>query len=87
MKVIEFTVENAHGLHARPASSVVQICNQFDSQVTLTKDNVKGNGKSIIGIMKLAIAKGDTIRIEIDGPDEALAYEMLTRLVDTQFEE
>ncbi len=87
MKTIEFTLENAHGLHARPAGLLVQTCNRFSSSVMLYKAGVSGSAKSILGIMKLAASKGDDIRIEIEGADEALASIAIQELIDRQFDE
>ncbi len=87
MKVYEFVLNNAHGLHARPAGLFVQACSKFQSSVSLYKGEVKVNGKSMLGIMKIAASKGDKLKIEIDGADETAAFEALKQLVDTNFDE
>lgn len=72
-----FTIENPTGLHARPATTFVQTANSFSSDVNVIKGSKKVNGKSIMAIMTLAIAKGDQITLEIDGEDENDALQQL----------
>ncbi|MDH8679512.1 HPr family phosphocarrier protein [Fusibacter bizertensis] len=87
MKVYEFVLNNTHGLHARPAGLFVQACSKFQSSVALHKGDVKVNGKSMLGIMKIAASKGDELKIEIEGADESEALEALKQLIDNNFDE
>ena len=65
----EFVVKNAQGLHARPAAIFVQIASKYNSHVTISKDEEKVNGKSIMGILTLGAQKDSRIIIEVDGDD------------------
>lgn len=65
------------GLQARPAALFVQEANRFHSDVYLEKDGRKVNAKSIMGLMSLAIGSGSSVKIIVDGRDEAEALEAL----------
>lgn len=67
----QYTITNDQGLHARPASLLVQTASQSKSSVTLIKEGKEYNAKSVLGIMSVGAQKGDVISIRIDGPDEA----------------
>ncbi len=80
-------IQNRLGLHARAAALFVRTANLFSSEVTLEKDGVEVNGKSIMGIMMLAAAKGSDVVIRAEGPDEGLAVEAIKSLIDAKFNE
>ncbi|GEN87196.1 HPr family phosphocarrier protein [Oceanobacillus sp. FSL W8-0428] len=81
--MIEKTVkiELDSGLQARPAAYFVQEANRFDSHIFLENDDKKVNAKSIMGLMSLALTKGEEIKLIIEGEDEEEAMEYLTSLV------
>ncbi|GGP06881.1 HPr family phosphocarrier protein [Oceanobacillus neutriphilus] len=81
--MIEKTVkiELDSGLQARPAAYFVQEANRFDSHIFLENDDKKVNAKSIMGLMSLALTKGEKIKLIIEGEDEEEAMEYLTSLV------
>jgi phosphocarrier protein len=81
------TVSNALGLHARAAARFVHLATRFDSQIRVAHDSKIMDGKSILGILLLAAARGTTITISADGPDEGAALDALTRLVESGFGE
>jgi phosphocarrier protein HPr len=85
----ERTVEilNRNGLHARPAAEVVKTAARFQSHVTIVRDDVEVNGKSIMGVMMLAAECGASITIRVDGPDADEALDALTGLVAGRFGE
>jgi len=84
------TVRNALGMHARAAARFVHAAGVYQSRVSVTRadrgDRVV-DGKSILGLLLLAAARGAVIRITADGADEAEAIVALCRLVDTGFGE
>jgi phosphocarrier protein len=80
-------VKNELGLHARPAALFVQLASRFTSDITLAKDGVEVNGKSIMGVMMLAAERGSTLEIRAQGADEAQAVSELAALVERGFEE
>lgn len=77
---------NKLGLHARASSKFTQTASQFQSEVWVTKNGSRVNGKSIMGLMMLA-AKGTVIELETDGADEAEAMRALTDLINGYFGE
>ncbi|MEP7117218.1 MAG: HPr family phosphocarrier protein [Acidobacteriota bacterium] len=81
------TIVNQLGLHARAAARFVQLAGRFRSKVRVTRDGRQVDGKSIMGILLLAAAKGAVITISADGLDEADALQSLAALVRTGFGE
>ena len=81
------TVVNALGLHARAAARFVHLATRFDAQVRVAREAKVMDGKSIMGILLLAAARGTTITISADGADEQAAVEALTALVQSGFGE
>jgi phosphocarrier protein len=79
------TVSNALGLHARAAARFVHLATQFSSQIRVGSDGKVMDGKSIMGILLLAAARGTTLTISAEGPDEAAAVEALVQLVESGF--
>jgi phosphotransferase system HPr (HPr) family protein len=65
------------GLHARPASSFVQLSERYSSEIRLVKDGMRVNGKSILAILTLAASKGSVVVLEVNGEDEREAFETL----------
>lgn len=66
-KTIE--IHSKTGLHARPASNFVQLTKKFSSSVHITAKDKRIDGKSIMGVLSLALKKGDTFDLEVDGID------------------
>lgn len=84
---IELVINNKLGLHARAAGKFVEAAVRFKSEVWLIKGSNRVNGKSIMGILTLAAAMGETVVIEVDGTDEERALEVLKALVLSGFKE
>ena len=63
------------GLEARPVAMFVQIAGQYESHITVVYNDRKVNAKSIMGMMSLGIAKGETVTVIAEGPDEEEALE------------
>ena len=80
-------VTNVLGLHARAAARFVHLATRFSSQIRVSRDAKEMDGKSIMGILLLAAARGTTLRITADGPDETSAVESLVQLVESGFGE
>lgn len=77
----EITLQNETGLHARPASLFVKESAKFKSDIKLIKENKEYNGKSIMGILSMGVAKGDKITIQAEGEDEETAVKELVDLL------
>ena len=81
------TVVNELGIHARAAASFVRLAARFESRVSVERRGREMDGKSIMGILLLAAARGTTITIAAEGADETDAVRELTALVERGFEE
>ena len=80
-------IQNRYGLHARPAAEFVKAAHSFECEITVRKDELEVNGKSIMGMMMLAAERGAEIVIRASGSDAEEALERLTGLVDDRFGE
>ncbi len=80
-------VSNPLGLHARAAARFVHLATRFASQIRVARESKVMDGKSIMGILLLAAARGTTLTISAEGLDEADAVEALVRLVESGFGE
>ncbi|HEX6251928.1 MAG TPA: HPr family phosphocarrier protein [Gemmatimonadaceae bacterium] len=83
----EVQIENKLGLHARPAAEVVKTAAKFQSDITICRDDLEVNGKSIMGVMMLAAEHGSRITLRADGPDEVQAVDALSELIASKFRE
>ena len=83
----DFTIINRLGLHARAAAQLVQTANQFAAEVTIFKEDIEVNGKSIMGILLLAAPQGTQVSIAVDGDDETVAMKAIAELVEDGFGE
>lgn len=83
-----FTLTNASGLHARPASALVRMVQQFPgTEVFVKKGEREASGRSLLSVLGLGISKGDAITIRCEGPQETEALAALTELVEGGFGE
>ena len=80
-------VANQLGLHARAAARFVHLATRFVSQVRVARDAKVMDGKSIMGILLLAAARGTAITVEAVGVDEQAAVDALVHLVESGFGE
>jgi phosphocarrier protein HPr len=87
MKQKELLIENKLGLHARAAAQIVKSASVYSSKIMLIKDGLEVDGKSIMGIMMLAAAKGSSVVLQVHGTDEEKAVEGLERLFKDKFGE
>lgn len=82
-----FTIVNTLGLHARAAAQLVQTANRYRSDIHVEKDGTEVNGKSIMGVLTLAAAKGTTITVSCDGEDAEAAMTALAKIIENGFGE
>ena len=83
----EIDIINKLGLHARAAAKFVTCASRYSSDVKVTFNGREVNGKSIMGIMMLAAAKGSTLTLATDGDDEQAAFDALEELINDRFGE
>jgi len=74
-------------MHARAAAKFVHLATRFDSHVSVARDARVMDGKSIMGLLLLAAARGSIIDISADGSDERAAVDALSALVESGFGE
>ncbi|MCH3916884.1 MAG: HPr family phosphocarrier protein [Spirochaetia bacterium] len=78
---------NRAGIHARPAAMIVKVANKFASNLYMEKEDMKINGKSIMGVITLGAGYKSKIKITCDGKDEAAMADALEKLFKNRFEE
>ena len=83
----EIQIVNKNGLHARPAAEIVKVASRFQSDITMVRDDLEVNGKSIMGVMMLAAEYGSTLLIRASGPDADEAVKAIADLVARKFGE
>jgi phosphocarrier protein len=83
----EVEIINKLGLHARASAKLTEVAGRFKSSVWVSRNGRRVNAKSIMGVMMLAAAKGSTLVVETEGPDEQEALAAVTRLIANRFEE
>jgi phosphocarrier protein len=81
------TILNENGVHARPAAEIVKTAGKFASNITIVRDDLEVNGKSIMGVMMLAAECGSNITLRATGADADDAVEALAQLVAARFGE
>ena len=87
--MMERSVEivNKNGLHARPAAEIVKLSSKFQCEITIVRDDLEVNGKSIMGVMMLAAEFGSNIVVRANGDDAEAAINAIADLVAAKFGE
>ena len=81
-------IQNLKGLHARATAAFVKVAENFESQISVEKDDESPvSGKSIMGLLMLAVPLGEEIKITADGNDADQAIKALTDLINNKFGE
>ena len=78
---------NKNGVHARPAAEIVKAAAKFKSDITISREDIEVNGKSIMGVMMLAAECGSSILLRATGPDATEALDAIEALVQGKFGE
>lgn len=79
-------VKNSLGIHARPAALIVQAAAKFRSEISLSKDGLEVNGKSIMGVMMLAAEPNARVGVQTQGEDETMAAREMVRVIESKFD-
>lgn len=87
MIVRQLTLTNKRGLHARASAKFVKLTGSFDATISVERDDFKVSGRSIMGLMLLAAACGDTITVTAEGPEAQDALDALDALLARKFDE
>ena len=83
----EVKIVNKLGIHARPAAEIVKTAGKFKSSVTIVRDDLEVNAKSIMGVMMLAAEFGSTIVLRAIGDDAEAALDALSACIANKFGE
>src|SRR6185295_18945054 len=83
----EFEILNKLGMHMRPAGAFVKIASRFQCNIFVEKDGERVYGKSIMGLMMLALGPGSKMVIHAEGPDAAKAVGEIEALIKRKFDE
>ena len=84
---VRAAIVNQRGLHARASAKFVATASKFKSEITVVKDDNSVSGRSIMGLMMLAAAKGTTVELIANGPDAREAIAALMSLIAARFHE
>ena len=87
MAELSVQIVNKNGLHARPAAEIVKAAARYQADITLRRDDLEVNGKSIMGVMMLAAEYGSTLHLQATGPDADDALAALAALIASRFGE
>lgn len=83
-----FVMNCKEGFHLRPSQVLMEAVTKFQSNIVLKKsDSEEADAKSILGLMSLGIETGETVAVEISGPDEKEAMETVEKLFNNNFNE
>jgi phosphocarrier protein len=83
----EVQIINKNGLHARPAAEIVKLASKYRCDITMVRDDLEVNGKSIMGVMMLAAECGATLTVRAEGVDADQAVDAIAALVARKFGE
>ena len=83
----ELTVETRAGIHARPAAQIVKTAQRFKSNIYFQKDDMRINGKSIMGIITLGATYKSKVLCICEGEDENELFSAMQKLFANRFEE
>jgi len=87
VQIYELSIINPLGLHARACAKVVRIASHFRSNVSLVVEGRRASARSVVAVMLLGASVGSTVRLEVDGPDEAVAMREIAALFHNGFGE
>jgi phosphocarrier protein len=82
-----FGIANKLGLHARAAAQLIRVANRFSSEITIAREDVVVNAKSILGVLTLAAPVNTTVTVRAEGADAAEAIEAIGELILAKFGE
>ena len=87
MRERDIEITNRLGLHARASAKLTQTASKFTCDVWISRNGRRVNGKSIMGVMMLAAARGTQVHLETRGSDEDAAMQAMVELIESKFGE
>ncbi len=82
MKILDYTVRDKNGIHARPAAVIVTGAKKFSSSVEIKCGERSADAKKLFSVMSLGAQCGDELVFCISGSDEEDAYQMIVKLIE-----
>ena len=83
----EFMVNSEYGFHLRPAQILMESITPFESKVILKFNGKEANAKSLLNLMTLGLDNGQSVTVEVDGPDENEVMKIIDKLFEDGFDE
>lgn len=84
MKSFEYTIQDAQGIHARPAGLIVKLAKNYSSVITIAKPEKSAEATKLLALMGLAVTCGTNVVVSADGADEAEAIQAMRDLFEEQ---
>lgn len=81
MKQFEYTIQEAVGIHARPAGLLVKECKKYQSTITITKGDASVNALKLMALMGMGVKQNDTVTVKVEGDDEDAAAEAIQKFM------
>ena len=85
--ISKLVIKGEEGVEAKNLTKLTQKASRFKSLISIEKDERKANGKSLMGLLSLAVKGGDSISIIVEGTDESEAIEALTKFINNNFDD
>jgi phosphotransferase system HPr (HPr) family protein len=83
---IQATIQNEHGIHCRPTALIIRSIGDYAGVIEIINENGKSDPRSMLGLMSLGLAKGVTVTVHVEGPDEEAMGLKLRDLFETHFD-
>ena len=84
MRTFQYTIKDEIGIHARPAGELCRLAKEFQSEVTISAEGKTADGKRLMAVMALGVKHGQTVAVEISGPDEVEVEKKLGAFFETK---
>ncbi len=81
------TVRNKYGIHCRPSALIVQAARQYPGEIRVTTPSGQTeNAANLLGLISMAIRCGETVTVEVEGPDEEQTCAKMVELFEKDFD-
>ena len=81
------TIVNQLGLHARAATKLAQLCQQFDARIELQQEGRTADASSVLALLMLASSKGKNVEVITHGNQAQAALQSVVQLIESGFDE
>ena len=85
MKSFDYVVTDEVGIHARPAGILVKEAKKYESKINIIKNGKAAAATKLMAVMGLGVKCGETVTVEVEGPDEDTAYEAIKAFFEANF--